>query len=438
LKRSSLILVVTIILLLSLSACDSLPFDLPWLESNQPTATMSPDDLGDTTPTPEITAVVTPTPEEVTRLVIWVPPEMDPELEKPAAELFTEKLQSYSVLNDDIEIIVRVKAASGAGGLLDALTATSSAAPNALPDLIALSREDLESAALKGLVYSMDGLTDLADSGDWFGYAREMALLQGSTYGLPFAGDALALVYLPESLSEFPASWTDLLASDAVVAFPGQSNQALFQLSLYEGEGGVIQDNQRRPILELDPLTEVFYLIQDGVTEGTFVEDYNQYQTLTQVWTAFRDGQTDVALVWASDYLQDDTSILADLTPLLPMSGGSVSIGDGMSWALASPDENRQAMAVDLAEYLLDPAFLAEWTSMIGYMPTRSSALEAWEDQDLRGTVSQISLMTRLRPSNDILSSLGPILQTQTQQILQSLIDPAQAAQAALESLEDQ
>lgn len=437
-KRSYLNLVVTLILLLSLSACDSLPFDIPWLEPNQPTATKSPDDPGDTTPTPEITAVVTPTPEEITRLVIWVPPEMDPELETPVAELFTEKLQSYSVLNGDIEIIVRVKAASGAGGLLDALTATSSAAPNALPDLIALSREDLESAALKGLVYSMDGLTDLADSGDWFGYAREMALLQGSTYGLPFAGDALALVYLPESLSEFPASWTDLLASDAVVAFPGQSNQALFQLSLYEGEGGVIQDSQRRPILELDPLTEVFHLIQDGVTEGTFVEDYNQYQTLTQVWTAFRDGQTDVALVWVSDYLQDDISIMADLTPLLPMSGGSVSIGDGMSWALASPDESRQAIAVDLAEYLLDPAFLAEWTSMIGYMPTRSSALEAWEDQNLRGTVSQISLMTRLRPTNDILSSLGPILQTQTQQILQSLIDPAQAAQAAFESLEDQ
>ena len=437
-KRIWLNLVVAIILLLSLSACDSLPFDLPWLEPNQPTATQKPDDPGSITPTPEITVVATPTPEEVNRLVIWVPPEMDPELDTPAAELFEEKLQSYAVLNNNIEIEVRVKAASGAGGLLDALTATSSAAPDALPDLIALSREDLETAALKGLVYSMDGLTDLADGGDLYGYVREMALLQGSTYGLPFAGDALALVYRPESFSEFPVTWTDLLASEAVMAFPGQSNQALFQLCLYEGEGGVTQDNQRRPVLELDPLTEVFQLLQDGVTEGAFLEDFTQYQTLTQVWTAFRDGQADVAVVWTSDYLQDESDILMSITPLLPMSGGSVSIGDGMSWALASPDENRQAMAVDLAESLLDPAFLANWTAMIGYMPPRSSALEAWDDQSLRGIVSQISLMTRLRPTTDILSSLGPILQTQTQQILQVLIDPAQASQAALESLGDQ
>lgn len=436
-KRSRSTLAIALILLLFLSACDRLPFDIPWMEPNQPTPTKRLGDPGNKTPTPDPTDVVAPTPEAITSLTLWVPPEMDPELETPAAQIFADQLQRYSEANDELEIIVRVKAASGAGGLLDALTATSLAAPDALPDLIALSREDLEVAALKGLVFSMDGMTDLADSGDWYGYAREMALLQSSTYGLPFAGDALALVYLTETLPVFPATWTDLLASQVVMAFPGQSNQSLFQLSLYEGEGGIIQDNQRRPILELDPLTKIFHLIQDGVTEGAFVEDFTQYQTLTQVWTAFRDGQTDLAVVWVSDYLQDSVSGAA-LTPLLPMSGGAVSIGSGMSWALASPDEDRQEMAVDLAEFLVDPEFLAEWTYAVGYVPTRSSALEAWENQNLRGTVSQIALMTRLRPSNDILSSLGPILQTQTQQILQSLIDPAQAAQAALESLEDQ
>jgi ABC-type glycerol-3-phosphate transport system substrate-binding protein len=86
----------------------------------------------------------------------------------------------------------------------------------------------------------------------------------------------------------------------------------------------------------------------------------------------------------------------------------------------------------------VEPDFLVDLTYALGYLPTRSSALEGWEDQNLRGMVSQIALMTRLRPSNDILSTLGPIIQTQTQQILQTLIDPAQAAQAALESLEDQ
>jgi len=45
--------------------------------------------------------------------------------------------------------------------------------------------------------------------------------------------------------------------------------------------------------------------------------------------------------------------------------------------------------------------------------------------------------MTRLRPSNDIVLSLGPILREGTRQMLQSLADPVQAAQLAVESLED-
>ncbi len=93
-------------------------------------------------------------------------------------------------------------------------------------------------------------------------------------------GDALALVYRPENLPEFPTSWADLQASEAVMAFPAQSDQALFQLSLYEGEGGSIQDIQRRPVLELD-ITTIFHLIEDGVTEGLFVGDTTQYQTVT-------------------------------------------------------------------------------------------------------------------------------------------------------------
>jgi ABC-type glycerol-3-phosphate transport system substrate-binding protein len=437
LKRYRFLFAILLILLFSLSACESLPFDIPWLVPDRPTPTQQPGDPVDETPTPALTDAVEPTPEEITSLTLWVPPELDPESESSAAQLFTDQLQRYSELNDNIAIIVCVKATSGPGGLLDALTATSPAAPDALPDLIALSREDLEVAALKGLIFSMDGLTDIVDNADWYGYAREMALIQGSVFGLPFAGDALALVYRPESLAEIPASWEDLIASEAVLAFPAQSDQVLFQLSLYEGEGGAVQDNQRRPVLELDPLTTVFHFIEDGVTEGLFVETTTQYQTITQVWAAFRDGQTNLAVVWVSDYLQDDAADAA-LRPLLPMAGGAASMGTGMSWALASPNPERQEMAADLAEFLVEPEFLVDLTYALGYLPTRSSALEGWEDQNLRGTVSQIALMTRLRPSNDILSTLGPIIQTQTQQILQSLIDPAQAAQAALESLEDQ
>ena len=422
---------------LSLSACEGLPFDIPWISDGFSTVTPQPGETGEITPSPDVsTPTEEPTPEPITNLTIWVPPEMDPLLETPANRLFSARLDEFSELNDGLAINVRVKAVSGVGGLLDSLTATSAAAPDALPDLIMLTRSDLENAALKGLIYPVDGLTTVPDETDLYSFTREMSLLQGSTFGLPFAADSLALVYRPEAIPEFPSSWQGLLESESVLHFAAESDQALFQLALYQAAGGAVQDNQRRPELAFDPLTRVLRYIRDGVDAGTFLEGLDQYQGMSQVWTAFRDNQADLAVTWTSNYLQEGPADTA-MVPLFPFSDNAVSLGTGMSWALAAPEEHRHAIAVALAEFLVESEYLSEWTEAAGYLPPRPSSLEGWEDQNLRTTVSQIALMTRLQPSNDILSSLGPILRDATRQILQDLADPAQAAQVAVESLED-
>ena len=426
-----------LILIVVLSACEGFPVDLPWLTPEPATATLPSGESEVSTATPVITATQQLTPETVTGLTLWVPPEMDPELDTQATRLFKNKLEAFAELNGNIEITVRVKAASGVGGLLDALTATSAAAPGALPDLIALTRPDLEMAALKGLIYPLDDLTTIPDDPDWYGFTREMALLQGSIFGLPFAADALALVYRPATIPEFPTSWNELFEGESVFIFPAESDQALFQLALYQAGGGAVQNNQRRPVLDVDPLTEVFRLFQEGASLGNFPEGLAQYQTMGQVWTAFREGQADLAVAWVSSYLQDGPAD-ADLATLFPMSEGALSIGTGMNWAVATPQAYRQPLAVELAAFLVEPDFLAEWTEAAGYIPPRPSSLEGWQNQSLRLTVGQVALMTRLRPSNDILASLGPILQEGTRQILQMLVDPAQAAQVAVESLEEQ
>ncbi len=425
---------IGLVLAFLLAACENLPFELPWLEEVQPTATQSADPGEDLTSTPELTITVEPTPQPVTSLTVWVPPEMDPSLETESSLTFVNRLQMFSDLHDGLEINVRVKAASGAGGLLDSLTATSSAAPDALPDLIAFTRSDMENAALKGLIYPLESFTQIPDDSDWYGFTRDMALWQGSTYGLPFAADALVLVYRPEIIPEFPNTWTELLEAPAPLAFPADSDQSLFTLALYEAEGGAIQDNQRRPMLEVQPLTEVYRLFQEGVEAGLFSPDLVQYQTTSQVWAAFRDGQTNLVVTWLSEFLK---SMPADATvvPLFAMAEGSVSIGTGWSWTVAAPSTNRQELAVDLAEFLAAPEFISEWTATAGYLPARPSSLEGWQSQSLRSTVGQVALMTRLRPSNDIIGSLGPIMRESTRQVLQGMVDPAQAAQVAVESL---
>ncbi len=435
-KKIRILLSLGLILIFAMSACEALPFELPWVTAITATATLSPGENEASTPTPQTTTTVETTPAPITSLTLWVPPEMDPALETEASQMLRARLQLFSDQNDGIEINVRVKAASGAGGLLDALTAASAAAPDALPDLIALSRQDIENASLKSLIFPMDSLTEIPDDSDWYDFTREMALLQGSTFGLPFAADTLVLVYRAESFEDFPGSWDSIFETDTALAFAAESDQSLFQMSLYLASGGNLQDNQRRPMLEVEPLTETFRLFQQGVEAGNITEASLQYQTSAQVWTAFREEQANLVVTWLSNYLQDAPAD-ALLTPLPPVNNSPVSLGTGMGWAIATPDENRQLLAVELAEFLVEPEFLSEWTLSSGYLPTRPSALDAWQDQNLRSSLSQIALMTRLRPSNDIIASLGPIIREQTRQVVQGLVDPSQAAQVALESLEE-
>jgi ABC-type glycerol-3-phosphate transport system substrate-binding protein len=380
------------------------------------------------------TIVETPLP--VAEMIIWVPPEMDPSLETEASKLFANQLQIFSEMHGDLDIQVRVKAASGVSGLLNALTATSDSAPDIMPDLIVLSRPDLETAALKGLIYPLDELTQIPDDPDWYQFAKDMALLQGSTFGLPFAGDGLALVYRPSNLLEFSGEWDYLIEENVPLTFPAGSDLAFWPLSLYLSEGGTIQDSQRRPHLDEEPLTEILRVIQEGVESGVLSESLLEYQTDNQAWAAFSDGQTDAVVTMVSNFLKEGPAD-SSLIPLFSFSESTITIGGGYSWAIATPQGNRQALAVELAEFLVEPNFLEGWTLAAGYIPPRPSALQGWPDQNLRSIVGQIALTTQLRPSTDLLTSIGPILKESTRQILMNMVDPAQAALLAVESLEE-
>ncbi|NLN70457.1 MAG: extracellular solute-binding protein [Chloroflexi bacterium] len=433
-KRVKLFLRVGVLLSLLLSACSGLPFDLPWITEDLSTPTAPVDVAGEATPAPDPTQAVEATPAPIDSLTIWVPPDMDPELKTEATILFQDRLEAFSADHDGIEVHVRVKPASGAGGLLDALTASSAAAPDSLPDLIALTRADLETAALKGLISSMDGMTEIPDDADWYGFTRNMALIQGSTFSLPFAADALVLVYRPEYVLDPPHTWSDLFDEKLELVFPAEHDQALFPMTMYLAEGGKLQDSQRRPQLELAPLTEVFRLFEQGVQTGAFPDWLNQYQSSSQVWTAFNEGQIDLAVTWVSYYLQEAPPD-AMIAPLFPGSEETFSMGTGLSWSLASPYENRHPLAVKLAEYLVQSEFLAEWTRAAGYLPPRPSALEGWTNQKIRATLSQIAMTAVLRPPNEVILALGPFLRDGSRQVLQGLTDPAQAAQLVIEGL---
>jgi ABC-type glycerol-3-phosphate transport system substrate-binding protein len=419
---------LTACLLTVSAACSALPGIFP----PAPTPVQTPVALPPT-PTPTAPAAIVNTLHPPQDLTIWLPPEFDPSGSDPAADLLRARLDEFSQANG-IQVRVRIKAASGQGGLLESLSAAGAAAPLAMPGVIALPRPDLETAALKGLLVPLDGVTAELNNADWYDYAHQLALVQGATFGLPFAGDALVVVYRPEKISVPPVSWDAILRSNQPMAFPAASQLALTPILLYQSIDGEIEDAQRRPILQNEELTQVFTLLRQAADRGVFPTWLSQYDNDAQVYQIYQDGQVNAVITWSSYYLsappQDSTII-----PLPALSGKVTSLAGGWVWSVVDPLPERRALSIKLVEWLVDPKFLAKWTEAAGYLPTRPSALADWNNQNLKAVFGQVALAARPRPSSDLVSSLGPVLREAVLKVIRLEADPQSAAAAAVARL---
>ena len=118
-------------------------------------------------PTPTPLTIVTETPPPQTpdsSLRLWLPVQFDPAADNDPAKLLAERLAEFESQHPGIHLEVRLKRVDSENDIINALSLTSAAAPDALPDLILLSRPDLEAAALRGLLHPIDGLsTSLED-----------------------------------------------------------------------------------------------------------------------------------------------------------------------------------------------------------------------------------------------------------------------------------
>jgi multiple sugar transport system substrate-binding protein len=439
------------------AGCSNLPFQTatPDLEAT-PETTL--------TATPTLGPVFTPsppgegTPSGPVTLILWLPQQFDPNSGTPAATLLKDRLEEFSLRRPGVRLDVRLKTIDGTGGLLDSLTAASAAAPLALPDLIALPRPLMETAALKGLLQPLDGLTEAIDNPNWYDYARELSRLQETTFGLPIAGDALLLVYHPSAIAEPPETWEQFLAMENPLLFPAADPQALTTQAFYRSAGGVVQDEQGRPMLDVNILTQLLSFYQNGELNGVIPYWLSQYETFEQAWTGFQENPQAATVTWVSKYLaaeallpdpgepteEEDAPTEGELAegllagaPLPTPSGDPFTLATGWVLSLAGSQPSKQALALELAEFLTESSFLAAWSEASGLIPPRSDVLEGWQDESVRGLVNLVAGSAHIYPSTDVLSSLAPAFQQVTLQILKQQGDPLSLAETAAGDLEN-
>ncbi len=387
-------------------------------------------------PSPAVTptSALTPTPAGPVTLRLWLPPQFDPNSGSAAAAILKQRLDEFTQRRAGVRVEVRLKALEGPGGLLDSLTTTNAAARLALPDLVALPRPLLETAALKGLVHPYTDLASPIDNSDWYAYATQLARLQESTFGVPFAGDALLLVYRPSIIGSPPPDLNAALQAAGPLAFPAADPQALVTLALYQAAGGAVRDEQGRPLLQAEVLEKVLIFFRDASQSELTPFWLTQFQNDSESWQAFVEQRAPMVITWASRYFNERQPDM-DAAPLPTLSGEDFTLASGWVWALASPDPLRQQLSTELAEFLSTAEFLAQWNTATGYLPTRAGALQSWKDAPARSLARQIATSAQLYPSEDLLTSLMPALEKATVEVLKQELDPRTAAQEAAESL---
>ena len=437
-KKIKIWLVVLIVSsLLGLTGCELLPdtWELPWQQASSatPGQTAVPLPTGVTAEATEVVEEQTPTPAPPPeKLILWLPPELDPNGETAAAAILKDRLDEFAYLNT-IEIEVRIKAVSGGGGLLDALRTTHEAAPSISPDVVALSREHLLQAAQDEVVFRNEGLKTVMDDLDWYNFGREAGMVQGEVLAVPFKGVPMGLVY--NSVSQLIPSneWADTRLNYGHFGFAADDPRGTFLLLLYLSLGGQVQNEQGMTILQEEPLIAALQTLKDGLNTRHYSDLAVTMQNSEQVWDAFSTGAIDTAFLPVDVVLKG-----RETTPDAPdpaFTSPGMTLTDAWVWALGSQEPQRQELAVALITHLSDTQFLAKWSEALKAIPARPSALGSWEETSLKPALEKMASGAILYPPDSVMNNIGPILRNATLLILRDNADVVETAKQAVESV---
>jgi hypothetical protein len=437
-KKIKILLVVLIISsLLGLTGCELLPetWELPWQQgaSTTPEPTDVPVPTGVTEAATEVVGEQTPTPAPPPeKLILWLPPELDPNGETKAATILKDRLEEFAYLNT-IELDVRIKAVSGSGGLLDALRTTHAAAPVSSPDVVALSREHLLQAAQSEVVFWNEGLKTVMSDLDWYNFGRDAGVIQGELMAVPFKGVPMGLVY--QSVSQLIPSneWTDTRLNYGYFGFAADDPRGTFLLLLYLSLEGQVQNDQGLTILQEAPLTTALQTLKDGLNTRHFSDLVVTMQTSEQVWNEFAARRIDTAFLPVDVVLRGMET--AAEAPDPAFTSPSMTLTDAWVWALGSQEPQRQELAVALIAHLSETQFLAKWSEALKAIPPRPSALGSWEETSLKPALEKMASGALLYPPDGIMNNLGPILRNATLLILRDNADVVETAKQAVESV---
>jgi ABC-type glycerol-3-phosphate transport system substrate-binding protein len=368
---------------------------------------------------------------------LWLPPFLDSGADTPGSTLFAARLQQFLDERPSLTLNVRIKEQSGPAGLLEALSATSLAAPAALPDIILLDAASINASALKGLIQPLGALLPWTSTTQWYGHAIPPMLPGEQIYGLPMGSAADVLAYRISAYAAPPTSWADLLNSVGVFLFPAADPTATFTLAQYASLQGALSDEAGRPSLEATKFAEVLSFYASLRSAGILPLSSLQNSSPSQSWNAMLAGKAASAMAPLDEFLAKYNPATTSALALPTHNGEGVLYADGWYWAIVTADPSRQELAGALLEWLSAPDFVGPLTYALGLLPPTPAAFTMWPDERSTGIVSQLLDAALPAPSAETLAIFGPIMQSAVEAVLRGTLSPQEAADAAAQAVQN-
>jgi ABC-type glycerol-3-phosphate transport system substrate-binding protein len=319
----------------------------------------------------EGTAVTEESTPSVTRgitLTLWTSTEIAPNNEVPGGPILLEQLSEFDSEHEDVSLFVELKTIADQGGTLSYLRTGRSVAPTMLPDVILLPSSQLASAAGQELIYPLDDRLSGDAIDDLYPVARDLVEVDQHIYGYPFAlTDLEHLAYSGSAITRtVSADWTDLVSGPpAMLVYPAAGvSGARLTAQFYAFFGGTFVDEGGQPTLQVEPLVSALELIRVGVAQGFIDPQSGGIASPEQAWQIFQDSPARIVETTANYYLGrraagPDASLR--VAPLPGPSGVLTPTVSAWTWAISTPDAERQALAAELLNWLISAPNVGEW-----------------------------------------------------------------------------
>lgn len=326
----------------------------------------------DSTPSP------TETVEPPIQLTIWWPDTLALSSENAINPILFEQSEAFVENQSNLTIEHRLKAVGTTGGIMSTLRNARNVAPNALPSLTLLRRQDLVVAQREGLIRSLEGGIPSSIQGD-LSSVLALGQINGELYGLPYLLDLQMMVYRPqEGVNYSDWSFAAVLERETSFVFPAGRTSGINDVLLlqYLSDGGEVNPDALLA-LNGDALLHTLEFYQAALELGIVDETSLNHTNSSSYQADFQSGAIDMAVFNSSSYLQlhAQEARLA-IAPIPTEDGRQTSILNGWVWVLVTDDPREAAAAMDYLAWMMDSSRQAAFAEASFQLPSRQTAMQ--------------------------------------------------------------